>query len=106
MQTDTEKSFSEILTVDQNGITFKDGERVNFDECAANFKTAYSSSQSKCVAERDITADPPYFAFYTSNKLKLVFDRSGLFSKSINKKAFMDLQFKIQKMGFTTYDLS
>lgn len=106
MQTDTEKSFSDILTVDKNGITFKDSKNVSFDECAANFKAANSLSISKCVAERDITADPPYFPFYTSKKLKLVFDRSGLFSKSRNKKAFIDLQLKILKTGFTTYDLS
>ena len=106
MQTDTEKSFSEILTVDKNGITFKDGERVSFDECAENYKAANSLSQSKCVAERDITADPPYFLFYKSKRLKLLFDSRGIFSKTKNKKAFIDLQFKIQKTGFTTYDLS
>lgn len=81
MQTDTEKSFSEILTVDKNGITFKDGERVSFDECAENYKAANSLIQSKCVAERDITADPPYFLFYTGKRLKLMFDRKGIFSK-------------------------
>ncbi len=106
MQTDTEKSFSEILTVDKNGITFKDGEKVSFDECVENLKTANSLSGSKCVAERDITAVPPYFLFYTRKKLKLVFDCSGLFSKSKNKKAFINLQLKIQETGFTTYDLS
>lgn len=106
MLTDTEKSFSDILTVDENGISFKDGEKVSFNECAANFKNAYSLNQSKCVAERDITANPPYFAFYTNNKLRLVFDCCGLFSKSRNKKRFTDLQLKIQKTGFTTYDLS
>ena len=106
MQTDTEKSFSEILTVDKNGITFKDGEKVSFDECAENFKNVHSLNHSKCVAERDIAAHPPYFLFYTNKRLKLVFDRRGIFSKTKNKKAFIDLQIKIQETGFTTYDLS
>ena len=106
MQPYTEKRYSEILTVDKSGITFKDGEKVNFEECAEKFKAAHSLNQSKCTAERDITANPPYFLFYTNKRLKLVFDRTGLFSKSKNKKAFIELQIKIQKIGFTTYDLS
>ena len=106
MQDDTVKSISELLTVDRDGITFIDGERVSFEECAENFKTAHSLSQSKCVSERDITADPPYFLFYTEKRLKLLFDSRGISPTRKNKKAFIELQLKIQEAGFTTYDLS
>ena len=36
----------------------------------------------------------------------IVFDEKGLFSKSINRKNFLEFQMKINKMGYSTYDLS
>lgn len=105
-----EISISEVVSVDEAGIIFKNGGKIIFSECIKNFNVRYPQSNMKCVARRDITAKPPYFLFYTGEieeqKIQLVFDMKGLFSKSKNEKAFLRLQLQIKNYGFTTYDLS
>ena len=46
-----ERSFSEIRTIDNEGITFNDGEMIAFKDCIGR---KYNSKT--CVAERDICA--------------------------------------------------
>lgn len=97
-----ERSFSEIRIIDNEGITFNDGESIVFKACIGR---KYNSET--CVAERDICAMPPYFEFFTLYKpVRIVFDKKGLFSKSVNHKNFLDFQMKINKTGYSTYDLS
>lgn len=102
-----ERSFSEIRTIDNEGITFNDGEMIAFKDCIGR---KYNSET--CVAERDICAMPPYFEFFTPDRraaggipVRIVFDKKGLFSKSVNRKNFLDFQMKINNMGYSTYDL-
>ena len=65
----------------------------------------YNSEAS--VAERDICAMPTYFNFFTPDKpVRIVFDKKVLFSKSVNHKNFLEFQIKINKTGYSTYDLS
>lgn len=95
-------SFSEIKNINRNGIAFISGEKINFREC---IKRRYNSET--CVAERDISAKPPYFEFFTSNKpIKIVFDKKGLFSKLKNSNYFLKLQMMIIEYGYSSYDLS
>ena len=97
-----ERSFSEIRMIDNKGITFNDGEIIAFKDCIGR---KYNSEA--CVAERDICALPPYFEFFMPDKpVRIVFDKRGLFSKSVNRKNFLDFQMKINNMGYSTYDLS
>lgn len=102
------RSFSEIRRIDNEGITFNDGEIIAFKDC---IRGKYNSET--CVAERDICAMPPYFEFFTPDRraaggipVRIAFDKKGLFSKSVNRKNFLDFQMKINNMGYSTYDLS
>lgn len=103
-----ERRFSEIRMIDNEGITFNDGEMIVFKDCIGR---KYNSKT--CVAERDICAMPPYFEFFTPDRqsaegipVRIVFDKKGLFSKSVNRKNFLEFQMKINKAGYLTYDLS
>ncbi len=103
-----ERSFSQIKKIDNEGITFNDGEMIAFKNCIGR---KYNSET--CVAERDICAMPPYFEFFTPAwraaggiSVRIVFDKKGLFSKSVNRKNFLDFQMKINNVGYSTYDLS
>ncbi len=96
------KSYWDIVLIDKNGIVFENGGKINFDDC---INQRYDSPT--CVAERDITAVPPYFEFFTSDKpTRIVFNKKGFFSKNINKKNFIKFQMQINDKGYSTYDLS
>ncbi|MBQ8940211.1 MAG: hypothetical protein IJ062_00100 [Firmicutes bacterium] len=95
-------SISALKTISQTGIEFIDGSFINFSDCAKNNGMG---ENSKCVAVRDITADPPYIQFFTAESpIRIVFDKRGIFAK--NKKAFTKLQLQTEKYGYSTYDLS
>ena len=97
-----EKSFFEIKDIDKNGITFINGEAIVFKDCV---KQRYKSNI--CIAERNIFAKPPYFEFFTPDKpTKILFDKTGLFSKSINLKNFRKMQNLLIDFGYSSYDLS
>lgn len=92
-----EKSYSEIQIIDENSIIFIDGFQIQLTDREGNY-------YDKCVAERDITAKPPYFSFFDGNKI--VFDEKGLFAKNKNKKNFLALQQRLENIKYSTYDLS
>lgn len=97
-----EKDYSEIMVTDKRGIMFKNGDKIVFDDCIGR---RYNSET--CVAERDCTASPPYFEFFTPDKsTRIIFNKKGLFSKSLNRKRFIELQMQINQMGYSSYDLS
>ncbi len=77
---------------------FRDGDEIIFSECV-------HVNTSTCVAERDFTANPPYFRFFNKN-IRVIYDSKGIFSKSRNDKVFHNLQFELNRYGYTTYDLS
>ena len=94
--------FSEIETVNKIGITLKNGDKILFEDCIGN---RYNSPT--CVAERDITASPPYFEFFTANQpVRIIFDTKKIFSKQKIREQFVGLNRQIQKFGYSTYDLS
>lgn len=102
---DLVKSGANIKTIDKYGIRFTDGYELLWENCGENCGESCNSG-IKCVADRDITSVPPYFAFYTSPGIKVVFDSKGFLSQSKNIKSFHKLQKRIQELGFTTRDLS
>lgn len=97
-----EINYSEIETLDKAGMTLKNGDKILFKDCIGN---RYDSI--KCVAERDITASPPYFEFFTSGQpTRIIFMGKGIFSKQKIREQFVYLNRQIQKFGYSTYDLS
>ena len=97
-----ENSYFDIRAVDEDGITFVNGDKIIFAACIGK---RYNSAT--CVAERNITASPPYFEFFTPYKpTRIIFNKKGLFSKFINSKHFLKLQIQINHIGYSSYDLS
>ncbi|EXM37994.1 hypothetical protein RASY3_16970 [Ruminococcus albus SY3] len=91
------RSYTDIVSFDDDGITFSSGDRIIFSECG----------EDNCVAERDIYAKPPYIEFYTTDRhTKVVFDRTGLLSQTVNEREFIKLQSIINEAGYKSYDLS
>lgn len=82
--------------------------KIRFSECKKNFATEHFLNESNCVGTRDITV--PAFIFYSQPKIKVTFKRrhllQELFSKRPLHKKFNILQQTLQKLGYTTYDLS
>lgn len=97
-----QQSFSDIEALDERGIILAGGRQIIFAECAGG---RYNSEL--CIAERDITAKPPYFEFFAPGEpVRIVFDGKGLFADSRNRRLFGEFQMKIKAFGYTTYDLS
>ena len=99
------RSFVEIADINESGILFTDGFRVDFAECANNCK----SLGKACVAGRDSFADPPYMKFLTSGQpTRILFCSSSsfFFKKQKNQEMFRQCQQKIESFGFCTYDLA
>ncbi len=95
--------YSKITGMDNSGILFGEEESIFFQECAQNFARFYPESSGRCVAERNISAQPPYFEFYTCGKsMIVVFDELG----KNTHKAFHEFQEKLESYGYTTYDLT
>ena len=103
-----EYSFNQIKLIDENGITFKDGTRLIFEECRHNWALykGLSVDDTKCVAERDITAPKPYFLFYSNDRIKVIFNNTFFLRKYRNKKQFLDLQIRLNRLGYSSYDIS
>lgn len=101
------KSITDVVSITRTGILLSGNINISFPECAGNFYYEHKNSSMKCVGERDISANPPYFEFYTdSNHIRLLFDCKGIFSVSKRKKLFHDMQRHISASGYSTYDLS
>ncbi len=101
-----EYSYKDIRKITKVGIQFKDGYEVFFDECRNEWsiRNNIKKNESYCVAERDFLAKTPYFLIYSKNKIKILFNKKGFFSKKKNKKDFQNLQVVINRLGFSSYD--
>lgn len=55
-------SFSDIIKTDKSGIYFSNGHQILFESCKNEFNKLHNTN-TNCVAQRDITARPPYFEF-------------------------------------------
>lgn len=97
------KSYMDIKEIDNTGITFTDGSKIDFEECCSNYR-----SDNKCVAARDYFADPPFIEFLTSDRpTRVVFcsSKSLFFKKSRSKDEFNEVIRTIKAYGYRTYDL-
>ena len=103
-----EYRYQEIQEITKSGIVFQDGFAFLFKECRKEWCAKYriKSDQSCCVAKRNIEAKPPYFLFYTKEKVKVLFDTKGILGRKRNEKDFLDLQFILTKFGYSSYDLT
>jgi hypothetical protein len=100
-----EYSYSKIKIINDEGITFKDGTKILFEECRRNWAKVkkLDINDTHCVAERNISSSEPYYIFYSNKKVKIVFDSMFFLCK---KKNFMNLQIKLNRLGYSSFDLS
>lgn len=103
-----EYNYKQIQHFDKNGIVFEDGTRIMYDECRKNWAETkgVKFEDTSCVAERNITAYVPYFLFYTNERIKVIFKKSILPWNTQYKKKFMNVQIKLNHLGYSTYDCS
>ena len=85
-----------------------DGFELLFDECRNEWslQNNIKGEQSCCVAKRDSLAKIPYFLFYSKKRVKVLFDRQGIFGKKKNKNDFQNLQIVLNRFGFSSYDMT
>ena len=103
-----EYNYKDIAEIDKNGIWFKDGEHVDFEECRANWgqSRGVSKEGTCCVAIRNITGNLPYFLFSDNKKTRITFKKAIFPYGVIQKRRFIKLQRSISCMGYSTYDCS
>ena len=86
-----EKKHSDIKSIDGKMVVFND-------------ESTFYWEQFSC-AERDITADPPYFLFRSDYiELYVLFDNS--LQKSKLSQQFNDFRRQLNSFGIRTFDLS
>lgn len=94
-----------IVSANQDRILLKSKNSVVeivLSECAREYAEEVGDKTSKCVALRDITKLS--FVIYTKQRIKLVFKRC-LWNKSAIKR-FTELQNAIERLGYSSYDLT
>ena len=100
-------SYSDIQEITQKGISLKDGTFIDFIVCVRNACEYFNNDVTSCVAERNSYANPPYFEFFSDERVKIEFNtHKGLFAKKKNYDDFRNLQQALQDINYTTYDLS
>lgn len=101
-------SFRQIRMMNESGIVFKDGYTVYFGECRENWakEKGIRLEDTLCIAERNIMDKNPYFTFYSNEKTKIIFLDSIVFFKVKKKKEFRNMQIKINRLGYSSYDNS
>ena len=99
---------SNIVRIDEKGITLSADRFISFAECARNFRLEKGGGKT-CVGERDVT--DLSFAFYTAPHPTVIkfFPKGKLplpFAKTKTTSRFLLLQKQIEKYGYSTYDMS
>ena len=87
-----EKKYSDIKSIDRQKIIFNDW---------SAFFWEYFDSH-----ERNISAKPPYFHFFSEFIELFVYFDEGKILSGKNKKDFLDFQLKLSGIGINTLDLS
>lgn len=97
--------YRSIKNIGKKGIWFDDGFFLDFELSRINWAKNHNilADETCCVADRDITATSPYFEFYCENHVVIYFKKRIFINRH---KHFQNLRFTIEKMGYTTYDLS
>lgn len=100
--------YKDIQEITKEGILFKDGYKLLFEECRYEWCKIYNieSNQSFCVAERNIALFEPYFLFYSKEHVMVLFGKTNLLKRRKIEKQFHNLQFTLKKFGFSSYDMS
>lgn len=100
--------YRKIKSIDSDGIVFLDGNKILFDECIKNWaeENRIESTDSRCIAERNATANLAYFLFFSTEKVKVTFRHSIFPWSKRHKKAFLKLQKEINQYGYSSYDIS
>ena len=103
-----EYSYKDIQTITKTGILFRDGFELLYEECRNEWSVEkkVNGEQSCCVAERNSLAKIPYFLFYSKEKIKVLFDKKGIWGKKKNESDFRNLQIVLNRFGFSSYDMS
>ncbi len=103
-----EYSFKDIQKITKVGILFNDGFEILFKECRIEWaiENNIKENESCCVAERDTLAKIPYFLFFSKSKIKVLFDKKGIFAQKRNRNDFQKLQVILNRFGFSSYDIS
>ena len=103
-----EYAYKKIESIDSDGIVFTDGNRIPFEKCINNWaeENGMKCTGSRCIAERNSTANPAYFLFFSTEKVKVTFRHSILPWSKRHKKAFLKLQKEINQYGYSSYDIS
>ena len=75
--------YSSIRQISEKGISYDNG-TICFSECVKAFNARHNTNSPKCIGERNILEEPPYFELYGNDcQYKIIFDSTGLFA---NKK--------------------
>ena len=103
-----EYSYKDIQKITKIGILFRDGFELLFEECRNEWsiENKIKRDESYCVAERDSLAKIPYFLFYSKDRVKILFNKKGIFCKKRNKYDFQNIQFVFNKYGFSSRDMT
>lgn len=97
--------YRSIKNISKKGIWFDDGFFMDFESSRINWAKSHNvlPERTYCVADRDITATSPYFEFYFDNHVVINFNKRIFMNRH---KQFQNFRFAIEKLGYTTYDLS
>lgn len=103
-----EYCYNDIEEITNIGILFKDGFKLSFEECHNEWaiENNLKRSESHCVAKRSILEKPPFFLFYSKDRVKVVFEKKGLWGKRKNKAEFENLQVLLNRVGVSSYDMT
>ncbi len=101
-------SYKNIKCITGLGITFMDGYNIVFEECRKEWSKAkkIDITESHCVAERDLLAKEPYFLFYSKDRVKIIFNNKGIFSKKRNRYQFHKLHMILNGFGKRSFDMT
>lgn len=89
-----------IAEMDASGIRLKNGYHISFSDCSRKWNRI-KGCETKCIGERDITAQYPYFVFYTDH-MNIRIEIHCLFKR----KTFNKIRQHIEACGYTTFDMS
>ncbi len=103
-----EYNYKDIKEITKSHVLFKDGFDMLFEECINEFSVVHNLTRggSRCVAKRDCLETPPYFLFYSKERVKVFFDFKGPFKNERILNKFMELQMLLDEYGYTTFDLT
>lgn len=100
--------YKDIQEISKEGILFNDGYKLLFEECRNEWCKINNIelNQSSCVAKRNIAVLEPYFLFHSKEQVMVLFGKKILAKRRKIEKQFCNLQFILNKLGFSSYDMS